>query len=206
MALKKLSLEKEKEKKLEDIANVVAQINKRTTKDELLRMIHTLLLGRVNKKVLVKSNLKSFSGLVYDDDHTREKFEQKLERHKVRDLRDIARFFGQDNKGEKEELVKTLADYLEKPGPSDRSYSSEKKKLLKKDLLLLPKNLLLVKNLLLKNLQKEKDQVKKRKEEKKIPMHLKKLFLLTCFSVKIIVKKLKANLKKVLLLLKLLKN
>jgi len=127
VALKKLSLEKEKEKKLEDIANVVAQINKRTTKDELLRMIHTLLLGRVNKKVLVKSNLKSFSGLVYDDDHTREKFEQKLERHKVRDLRDIARFFGQDNKGEKEELVKTLADYLEKPGPSDRSYSSEKK-------------------------------------------------------------------------------
>lgn len=79
------------------------------------------------KKVLVKNNLKQFSGNVYDDNHTREKFEQKLDRHKVRDLRDIARFFGQDDKGEKEELVKSLADFLEKPSPSDRTYSSEKK-------------------------------------------------------------------------------
>lgn len=45
-------IKKGKGKKLEDIPNVVAQINKRTTKDELLRMVHTLLLGRVNKKSL----------------------------------------------------------------------------------------------------------------------------------------------------------
>jgi len=130
--LKKLLLKKEKEKKFTDISNISAQINKRTSKDELLRSVHTLLLGRVNKKVNVKANLKEFSGLVYDDDHTREKFEQKLERHKLRELRDVARLFGQDDKGEKEDLVKAITDFLEKPKESDRSYSSSPKKATKK--------------------------------------------------------------------------
>jgi len=124
-----ITIRKGKGKKLEDCGNVLAQINKRAGKDELLRMIHGLLLGRVNKKVPVKSNLKSFSGIIYDDEKGREKFEQKLERHKLRDLREIARFFGQEDDGEKEDLVKVITDFVEKPTPSDRSYgsSSEKK-------------------------------------------------------------------------------
>jgi len=126
--LKKLQSEKEKEKKLEDIPNVSAQINKRAGKDDLLRMIHGILLGRVNKSIHVKANLKTFSGIVYDDEKGREKLEQKLERHKIRDLREIARFFGQDDAGEKEDLVKVIIEFVEKPTPSDRSYSSSSEK------------------------------------------------------------------------------
>jgi len=121
------TIKKGKGKKLQDITNVVANINKRGKTDDLLRMLHGLLIGRVNKKTSVKSNLKEFSGIIYDDDKGRERLEGKLERHKLRELRDIARFFGQDDKGEREDLVKVIADFLEKPAPSDRTYSSPKK-------------------------------------------------------------------------------
>jgi hypothetical protein len=122
-----VTIRKGKGKKLEDCANVLSQINKRGKNDELLRMIHGLLICRVNKKIPVKSNLKQFSGITYEDEKGREKFEAKLERHKLRDLRDIARFFGQDDSGEKEDLIKVIANFVEKPTPSERSYSSPKK-------------------------------------------------------------------------------
>jgi len=122
-------IKKGKGKKLEDIPYVLSQINKRSKSDDLLRMIHGLLICRVNKKIQVKSNLKSFSGITYEDDKGREKLEVKLERHKLRDLRDMARFFGQDDKGEKEDLIKTIADYVEKPTlVADRSPSPSPKK------------------------------------------------------------------------------
>jgi len=121
-----INIRKGKGKKLDDLANVSAQINKRTRGDEVLRMVHGLIIGRVNKKVQVKSNLKQFSGIVYEDDKGRERLEQKLERHKLNQLREIARFFGQDDQGEKDDLVKVIADFVEKPSASDRSYSPKK--------------------------------------------------------------------------------
>jgi hypothetical protein len=125
-------IRKGKGKKLEDCANVLSQINKRPRSDELLRLVHNLFIGRVNKKVQVKSNLKSFSGVVYDDDKGRERLEAKLARQKVRDLREIARFFAVDDEGERDDLVETILKYVEKPFPSDKEASSPKKSSSKK--------------------------------------------------------------------------
>jgi len=122
-----VNLKKGKGKKLEDCPQVLSQINKRNRDDDLLRMIHGFLLGRVNKKVPVKNNLKAFSGVHYEDDKGREHLEAKLLRHKVRDLREVAKFFGVDHEGEREDLVKHIADFVEKPRALEVSHSSPKK-------------------------------------------------------------------------------
>jgi len=96
----------------------------------LLRTLHNLLLGRVNKKVPLKDNLLSFNGVTFDEDHTRQKLETKLENLTVKTLKQTVAFFGQDPKGKKEELVPRLADFLEKPKASDHVFviPSEPKK------------------------------------------------------------------------------
>jgi len=109
---------------------VVAQINKRKKSDDLLRTVHGLLLGRVNKKVNVKENLLAFSGVVYDDDKGRSKLEQKVARLNLRVLREALAFFGQNPEGERDELVPRLSDFLEKPKPSEDVFhvGAEKKR------------------------------------------------------------------------------
>lgn len=120
-------IRKGKGKKFEDCPNVLSQINKRPRSDDTLRLVHNLFIGRVNKKVQVKSNLKQFSGVVYDDDKDKERLEAKLARQKIRDLRELARFFAIDDQGEREDLVENIIKYVEKPFPSDKEPSSPKK-------------------------------------------------------------------------------
>jgi len=126
-AVSEIVIKKGKGKKLEDCANVLSHINKRPRTDETLRLVHNLFIGRVNKKVQIKSNLKQFSGVIYDDDKGREKLEGKLNRQKIRDLREIARFFAIDDEGERDDLVENIAKFVEKPYPSDKEPSSPKK-------------------------------------------------------------------------------
>jgi len=127
---KPIVIPKGKGKKLSDCPNVVAHVNKRKKSDDLLRTLHGLLLGRVNKKVNVKENLLAFNGVVYDDDKGRSKLEQKVARLNLRVLREALAFFGQDPEGERDELVPRLSDFLEKPKPSDDVFhvGAEKKR------------------------------------------------------------------------------
>jgi len=126
-SVSEIVIKKGKGKKLEDCANVFSQINKRPRSDELLRLVHNLFIGRVNKKVQIKANLKQFSGVTYDDDKGRERLEAKLQRQKVRDLREIARFFAIEDEGERDDLVENIIKFVEKPFQSDREPSSPKK-------------------------------------------------------------------------------
>jgi len=127
---KPIVIPKGKGKKLSDCPNVVAHVNKRKKSDDLLRTLHGLLLGRVNKKVNVKENLLAFNGVVYDDDKGRSKLEQKVARLNLRVLREALAFFGQDPEGERDDLVPRLSDFLEKPKPSEEVYhvGAEKKR------------------------------------------------------------------------------
>jgi len=120
---KEIVIPKGKGKKLEDCDNVAKEINNRLRSDDLLRTVHQVLLGRVNKKTALKDNLLAFNGVVYEDSKGREKLEQKLERLTVRTLKELCAFFGQDPDGTRDELVPRLADFLEKPKPSDTTYS-----------------------------------------------------------------------------------
>jgi len=119
---KEIVIPKGKGKKLGDLPNVASLIAKRTRNDLLLRTLHNVLLGRVNKKIPVKDNLLAFNGVVFDDVHTRQKLEQKLETLAVPKLKNILAFFGQEHKGKKDELIPQLADFLEKPKASDTVY------------------------------------------------------------------------------------
>jgi len=131
-AAKPIVVQKGKGKKLGDIENVAALLDKRKKSDELLSIIHGLVLGRVTKAVDVKKNLESFSGVVYGDDKDkgRKNLVTKIERLRVKQIQEVLAFFGQSPQGDKEELVGRLADFLEKPTPSSETYtvSSPKKR------------------------------------------------------------------------------
>jgi len=124
---KEFVIPKGKGKKFENIPNVWNEISKRPKSSDLLQTIHTLLLGRANKKTDVKGNLGQFSGVVYDE-KGREKFEARVQTKKVKDLRDINEFFGQDRSGDKEDLIKRLVDFLEKPKASEHAPEASPKK------------------------------------------------------------------------------
>jgi len=87
-----------------------------------LRSVHGLLLGRASKKIDVKGNLLAFHGVVYDDDKGRDNLEAKLNRLLLRLLRQIAAFFNLDPEGEREDLVKRVADFLEKPKDTGETF------------------------------------------------------------------------------------
>jgi len=126
-----LLFQRERAKKLEDCENIAARINARTNKNDLLHTLHTLVYGgRPNKKTPVKENLLSFKGIVYEEGKDSDYWEQRLARFKKNPLRDIAAFFGEDPKGDREDLVKRILAFLEKPADSDAKYpiSDESKK------------------------------------------------------------------------------
>jgi len=125
---KPLVIHKGKGKKLGDCENVAKQINKRTRNDPLLKKIHTLLLGRVNKQTKIKDNLEEFSGVVYTEDYTQDKLKTKLEKVHLVDIRSILGFFGQESKGTKDECIDNLVSFLEKPAASDLVVASPKKR------------------------------------------------------------------------------
>jgi len=125
---KPLVIHKGKGKKLGDCENVAKQIAKKTRSDPLLKKIHTILLGRVNKQTKIKDNLHEFSGVVYADDFNREKLEAKLDKQRLNDIRAILHFFGQEAKGTKEECIEHLVNFLEKPAASDLVVASPKKR------------------------------------------------------------------------------
>jgi len=130
---KPIVIKKGKGKKFDDIELIAKHITKKTKSDPILRSLHGLLIGRVNKTVNVKENLGNFSGVVYEENElNRLKLEAKLEKHHLLELKDFLRFFGLAKEGKtKEEIVGQLADYLEKPHANvseDASSPAKKRK------------------------------------------------------------------------------
>jgi len=85
----------------------------------------------MTKAAPAKEQLGKFSGVVYDDSKGREHLEIKLNSFQLKPLREVLAFFGQDPAGEREDVVKRLADFLERPKASDETYftaSSNKRK------------------------------------------------------------------------------
>lgn len=110
---------------------VAEQIEKRRKSDEILKKIYSIVYGRPTKQSKIKENLLDFSGVVYDVDEEkagREKLESKLEKQTVQDLKNLLMFFGQEPEGSKEELVNQLADFLEKPKASTKTFTISRKR------------------------------------------------------------------------------
>jgi len=120
---REIVIPKGKGKKLGDIEHIAAQINKRPRSDDLLKLIHGTLLGKVTKKVEVKENLGAFCGVVYEDNKKgRINLENKLNTILLKPLRQVNAFFGLSPEGEREDVVGRLADWLEKPKDTGETF------------------------------------------------------------------------------------
>jgi len=119
---KEIVVPKGKGKKLGNCENLASEIKKRTKSDDLLKTIHTIVLGKPGKNTDIKENLEKFNGVVYDSKFQRKNLENKLFLYTMKLLRDVAAFFGVDPEGKREEIVSKIADFLEIPYQSDKHY------------------------------------------------------------------------------------
>jgi len=130
-ATKEIVIQKGKGTKLENVGPIAAQIKKRAKSDDLLSTLHSVVYGRITKETDAKENLLKFSGVVYEDDEKgRKALENKLNGYMLKPLRALAALLGRDPDEDREDLVKSIADYLEKPKDFEKTYPipGEKKK------------------------------------------------------------------------------
>jgi hypothetical protein len=73
---------------MEDVCDAIGKI---VSKDPLLKTLHSMCYGRLCTHTQVKSNLRAFSGLVYEGEGGREKVEDKARKLSVADLKKVSR-------------------------------------------------------------------------------------------------------------------
>jgi hypothetical protein len=127
---KEIVIRKGKGTALENIPNVASKLKSLPKSHSVIDSIYSIVYGRMMKSAPAKKQLGKFSGVVYDDDKGRQHLESKLFSFKTKPLRDVLAFFGQNPEGDKDDLVKRLANFLERPKESDEQYplSSLKKR------------------------------------------------------------------------------
>jgi hypothetical protein len=129
---KELIIPEGKGEKLEDMPRVVANFKNVTWSDPHLKMLHTIVFGRGQKKEF-KTHLLQFNGLVYPEgkeEEEQEKLKQKMYKlvlsdlKEVMDLCDINRsaesFPGKKGTPDKEMLCDRFLEWLEKPTASGK--------------------------------------------------------------------------------------
>ena len=85
------------------------QINNHTKDD--LRKLHVLCIGKANKTIPVKQNMRDFKGLVGN----RADYEAKLAKWKVVEIRYYLNFFNLSSGRTRDECIENLLDFLFKP-------------------------------------------------------------------------------------------
>jgi len=106
---------------LGSIPDFVEELNKRKVDDALLMTLHLLAYGRTTKRVRVKTNLRQFSGVKYDDKLDRAKLEQRIQHRPYSAIRGVCALLHLPSGGSTAELVGRLADFLERPTAPEKS-------------------------------------------------------------------------------------
>jgi len=115
---KEVVIVKGKGEKLSAIPYVADQINSRKSTDKALSTLHHLAFGVPPKHLTVKKYLRDFSGIVYGADNNRARLEARLESRAVPLLRDLCVLLGVHG-GSRADMIKNVADFLEKPVVTD---------------------------------------------------------------------------------------
>jgi len=137
-AKKEVVIVKGKGEKLSAIPYVADQINSRKSSDKALLTLHHLAFGVPPKHATVKKNLREFSGVVYGADNNRARLESRIDSRNLVVLRDLCVLLGVHG-GSRADMIKNVADFLEKPAATDAKVkktakaTSSKKKADKKD-------------------------------------------------------------------------
>jgi len=117
-AKKEVVIVKGKGEKLSAIPYVADQISSRKSTDKALSTLHHLAYGVPPKHISVKKNLREFSGVVYSAENNRARLESRIETRAVPLLRDLCTLLGV-HAGSRADMVKNIADFLEKPAATD---------------------------------------------------------------------------------------
>jgi len=117
-AKKEVVIVKGKGEKLSAIPYVADQITSRKSTDKAISTLHYLAFGVPPKRLTVKKNLREFSGIVYGADNNRARMESRLESRATPLLRDLCVLLGVHG-GSRADMIKNVADFLEKPAPTD---------------------------------------------------------------------------------------
>jgi len=126
-AKKEVVIVKGKGEKLSAIPYVANQINNRKSTDKALSSLHHLAFGVPPKHLTVKKNLREFSGVVYGTENNRARMESRLDSRGVPLLRDLCVLLGVHG-GSKADMIKNIADFLEKPAVTDAKVKKVAKK------------------------------------------------------------------------------
>jgi len=126
-AKKEVVIVKGKGEKLSAIPYVANQINARKSTDKALSSLHHLAFGVPPKHLTVKKNLREFSGVVYGNGNDRARMESRLDSRGVPLLRDLCVLLGVHG-GSKADMIKNIADFLEKPAVTDAKVKKVAKK------------------------------------------------------------------------------
>jgi len=118
VAKKEVVIVKGKGEKLSAIPYVADQISSRKSTDKALSTLHHLAFGVPPKHLTVKKNLREFSGIVYGADNNRARMESRLESRAIPLLRDLCVLLGVHG-GSRADMIKNVADFLEKPAATD---------------------------------------------------------------------------------------
>jgi len=117
-AKKEVVIVKGKGEKLSAIPYVADQISSRKSSDKALSTLHHLAFGVPPKKATVKKYLREFSGVVYGADNNRARLESRIGSRSIIILRDLCTLLGVHG-GSRTDMIKNVADFLEKPVVTD---------------------------------------------------------------------------------------
>jgi len=117
-AKKEVVIVKGKGEKLSAIPYIADQISSRKSSDKALLTLHHLAFGVAPKHTTVKKFLRDFSGVVYGADNNRARMESRIGSRSIVLLRELCTLLGVHG-GSRADMIKNIADFLEKPAVTD---------------------------------------------------------------------------------------
>jgi len=120
-----------KGEKLSAIPYVADQISSRKSSDKALLTLHHLAFGVPPKHATVKKHLREFSGVVYSGENNRAHLESRINSRSLVLLRDLCTLLGVHG-GTRSDMIKNVADFLEKPAATDAKVKKSASKSSKK--------------------------------------------------------------------------
>jgi len=126
-AKKEVVIVKGKGEKLSAIPYIADQISSRKSSDKALLTLHHLAFGVPPKHTTVKKYLRDFSGVIYGADNNRARMESRIGSRSIVLLRELCTLLGVHG-GSRADMIKNVADFLEKPVVTDAKVKKSKSK------------------------------------------------------------------------------
>jgi len=130
-AKKEVVIVKGKGEKLSEIPYIADQISSRKSSDKALLTLHHLAFGVPPKHTTVKKYLREFSGVVYGADNNRARMEARIGSRSLVLLRELCTLLGVHG-ASRADMIKNVADFLEKPVVTDAKVKKSSSKTSKK--------------------------------------------------------------------------